>query len=96
MKNGKHDKLAESNAWQYQFVVDPWPFIYSTVEESEIINTYMVDIQTHVDESQTAFITGTRALGEFDAYVSELEALKLQEVLDVKVKQYNRYLEALK
>ena len=89
------DWHAESNAWQYQFVRDPWPFIYSTVEESEVINTYMVDIQTLVDENQTAFITGTRDMAEFDAYVSELEALKLGEVLGVKEKQYGRYLSAL-
>lgn len=90
------DWHAESNAWQYQFVVDPWPFIYSTVEESEVINTYMVDIETHVNENATSFITGTRDLSEFSAYISELDALKLQDVLDVKVKQYDRYLEALK
>lgn len=38
---------AECNSWQRQFVVDPWPFIYSTDEESEVINTYMTDIETY-------------------------------------------------
>lgn len=90
------DWHAESNAWQYQFVVDPWPFIYSTVEESDVIGTYMVDIETHVNENATAFITGTRPMAEFDAYVSGLDALNLGEVLKVKQNQYNRYLEALK
>lgn len=89
------DWHAECNAWQEQFVVDPWPFIYSTVDESEVINTYMVDIETYVNENATAFITGTKNLDSFDSYIEGLSALKLQETLDVKQKQYSRYYEAL-
>lgn len=90
------DWHAECNAWQEQFVVDPWPFIYSTVDESEVINTYMVDIQTYVDENAAAFITGTKSMSEFDSYISGLEALNLSEVLNVRKNQYQRYLTALK
>ena len=86
---------AECNAWQKQFVKDPWPFVYSTEQESEVINTYMVDIQTYVDENANAFITGTKSLDEFDSYISGLEALNLSEVLAVKQAQYQRYLSAL-
>lgn len=89
------DWHAESNAWQRQFVVDPWPFIYSTADESEVINTYMTDIQTYVDENATAFITGTKSLDNFDSYIEGLDTLKLQEVLTVKQNQYSRYYEAL-
>ena len=89
------DWHAECNAWQEQFVVDPWPFIYSTADESEVINTYMTDIETYVDENATAFITGTKSLDNFDSYVEGLDALKLQEVLTVKQNQYSRYYEAL-
>lgn len=87
---------AENNAWQRQFVIEPWPFVYSTTEEAEIIDTYMVDIQTQVDENATKFINGTRKLDEFDAYLSELETLHLEDVLKVKQAQYQRYLDALK
>lgn len=89
------DWHAECNAWQEQFVVDPWPFIYSTADESEVINTYMVDIETYVNENATAFITGTKSLDNFDSYIGGLDALKLQEVLTVKQNQYSRYYEAL-
>lgn len=89
------DWHAECNAWQEQFVVDPWPFIYSTADESEVINTYMVDIETYVNENATAFITGTKSLDNFDSYIEGLDALKLQEVLTVKQNQYSRYYEAL-
>ena len=90
------DWHAECNAWQNQFVKDPWPFIYSTVDESEVINTYMVDIETYVNENATQFITGTKSLSEFDSYITGLNALNLKDVVDVRSKQYARYLEALK
>lgn len=86
---------AENNAWQRQFVIDPWPFVYSTSDEAEIIDTYMVDIQTSVDENATKFINGTRSLDEYDTYLSELENLHLADVLKVKQAQYQRYLAAL-
>ena len=75
--------------------MDRWPFIYSTVDESEVINTYMVDIQTYVDENAAAFITGTKKIDEFDSYISGLQALNLSEVLNVKQNQYGRYHNAL-
>lgn len=89
------DWHAESNDWQRQFVVDPWPFIYSTVDESEVINTYMVDIETYVNENATQFITGTKSLDEFDSYIAGLDALKLGDTLAVKQQQYDRYFKAL-
>ncbi|MCI8358989.1 MAG: extracellular solute-binding protein [Lachnospiraceae bacterium] len=89
------DWHAECNAWQEQFVIDPWPFIYSTVDESEVINTYMVDIQTYVDENAAAFITGTKTMDEFESYISGLQALNLSEVINVRQNQYKRYLSAL-
>ena len=42
------------------------------------------------------FITGTRPLTEFDAYISELESLNLPAVTEIRAKQYERYLKALK
>lgn len=89
------DWHAESNDWQRQFVVEPWPFIYSTEDESEVGNTYMVDIETYVNENATAFITGNKNISSFDSYISGLEALKLPEVLTVRQNQYSRYLSAL-
>ena len=89
------DWHAEINAWQEQFVKDPWPFIYSTDEEAEVINTYLADLQTYVNENAAAFISGTRPLSEFDAYISGMDALHLSDLLDVRSAQYARYLSAL-
>ena len=56
-----------------------------------MVNTYLTDIQTYVDENTTAFITGTKSLDEFDSYISGLEALHLADVVAVKQAQYDRY-----
>jgi putative aldouronate transport system substrate-binding protein len=89
------DWHAKINKEQEQYVNDPWPFIYSSSEEADIINTYMTDIQTYVDENAAAFITGTKKLEEFDSYISGFDSLSLSSVLDTRKSQYSRYLAAL-
>ncbi|MCR5674900.1 MAG: extracellular solute-binding protein [Lachnospiraceae bacterium] len=89
------DWHAKSNAELRQYVVDPWPFIYATSDETDTINTYMTDIETKVNESATAFITGTRPMTEFDAYIGELDSLHLPDVTAIRKQQYDRYLKAL-
>lgn len=89
------DWHAEINKQQEQYVNDPWPFIYATTDEADVISTYMTDIQTYVDESAAAFITGTKSLDEFDGYISGLDSLNLASVLEAKKTQYGRYMNAL-
>ena len=90
------DWHAKINAEQRQYVVDPWPMIYATTDESDTINMYLEDIQTNVDENATAFITGTKDIAtEFDGYISGLEALNLPELVSIRQQQYDRYLKAL-
>ena len=81
----------EIDEWQEQFIRDPWPYIYSTEEESDILNSYLADIQTYASENQTAFITGTKSLDEFDDYIAGFDSLHLDDVLAVKQQQYTRY-----
>jgi putative aldouronate transport system substrate-binding protein len=90
------DWHARINAEIRPYVKDPWPFIYSTEEEAEIINTYFVDIETYVKENATAFITGTKSLDEFNDYLAGLESLNLKQVLEVRQAQYDRFLKAYK
>ena len=56
----------------------------------------MEEIQNTVNDSATAFIKGEKSLDtDFDAYITSLEDLNLDEVTEVKQAQYNRYLKAL-
>ncbi len=90
------DWHARINADLRQYVVDPWPMIYATSDESDTINMYIEDIQTNVDESATAFIMGNKNINtEFDGYISGLEALNLGELVQIRQNQYDRYLKAL-
>ena len=90
------DWHADINASLRQYIKDPWPEIYATSKESDTVNLYMPDIQTKVDKSALDFITGKKDIEtEFDAYISDLEKLHLDEVVEVRQAQYNRYLKAL-
>ena len=72
----------------------PWPFIYSTTEEQNVISQYLVDITTYVEEMNVAFITGTTDLDSFDSYLSTLNNMGLQDLLKVRQDQYKRFLKS--
>lgn len=77
------------------YMQSPWPFIYSTTEESSMISQYMVDIQTYVDEMMVSFISGVTPLDQFDDYINTLQSMNIDEILKIKTTQYQRYQEAL-
>ena len=90
------DWHAQINRDLRKYIRHPWPEIYATSKESDTFNLYMDDIEKEVNESATAFITGSRDVEkDFDAYISKLKSLNLDEVLEVKQAQYGRYLNAL-
>ncbi len=70
---------------------DPWPFIYSTKDEQNIIAQYQTDLTTYVAETNVAFITGTTSLDSFDSYLSTLDSMGLKDLLKVKQQQYDRF-----
>ena len=50
-----------------------------------------------MESSALEFITGKKNTeGDFDDYIAELDSLNLDEVVEIKQTQYNRYLKALK
>ena len=88
---------AEINRELVRYIRHPWPDIYATTKESDTANLYLPDIQSFVDSSALDFITGKKNTeGDFDDYIAELEVLHLDEVVEIKQAQYNRYLKALK
>ena len=55
---------------------------------------YLVAIQTYVDERAVAFICGYPDIDtEFDAYISTLKSMQIDEMLKVRQAQYDRYVE---
>ena len=73
------------------YIRDPWPFIYSTKDEQNIIAQYQTDLTTYVAETNVAFITGTTSLDSFDSYLSTLDSMGLKDLLKVKQQQYDRF-----
>lgn len=70
---------------------DVWSSFNYTYDENEEITALQTDIQSYVDEMTAAFITGTRPLEEWDAYVAEFENLRLDEFMGYVQKGYERY-----
>lgn len=90
------DWHADINRDLRQYIKNPWPEIYATSKESDTVNLYMPDVQEAVNKSGAAFITGEKDIEkEFDSYIDELESLNLDEIVEIKQAQYNRYLKAL-
>ena len=90
------DWHAEVDKTFEQYMRDPWPFIYSSSEESDTIAQYQADIDNVVATSAVEFITGTKDIEtEFDAYIESLKALNIEQLIEIKSAQYQRYQSAL-
>lgn len=63
-----------------------------TLSEDEVgvYNDYWTDLNKYIGEETAKFITGQRPLSDWDKYVSELNDLGLQEVLDAYQSAYDR------
>lgn len=66
-------------------------FISYTDEESDRFTSIMNDINTYVGEMRVKFITGEEPLDNFDAFVSQMEAMGLNEALEIESAAYARY-----
>lgn len=87
------DQKAASGIWQSNLSVGRG--IGSTMlntEESDKVNQYYGDIKTHIEENVLNFITGQRDLSEFDAFVTEVENMGIDEVTACYQDAYERYL----
>lgn len=87
------DQKAASEIWQSNLSVGRG--IGSTMlntEESDKVNQYYGDIKTHIEENVLNFITGQRDLSEFDAFVTEVEDMGIDEVTACYQDAYERYL----
>ena len=73
-------------SWPDSEVIPPSLFappINWTTEESQSNSTIMTAVQTMVDEYKLDFITGDRPLSEWDSYVSAVEGMGYQQVVDL-------------
>lgn len=65
-----------------------------TVAESEEYNRTCSDIATAASEQGLRFVTGDRALSEYDSFLQDLENMGLGRLTEIKQAAYDRYLES--
>lgn len=66
------------------------PELMYTQEEVEAIAEIQTNIMSYVDGQLAEFVTGNRSLDEWDQYLADIEAMGLQEWLDVAQQAYDR------
>lgn len=77
----------------YGNMVDPFPSMLGTAEEAEKYTSEWSDLSTYLNEEMTAFIIGTDSLDNFESYVETADSMGLQDIIDIKTAQYQRYQE---
>ena len=65
-------------------------FSYKTDEQNETISTYAADLSTYFSENMIAFITGTRSLSEWDAYVKTAKDMGVDEMVAMHQMTFDR------
>jgi putative aldouronate transport system substrate-binding protein len=72
-------------------MVEPFPQMLGTQEESDTLTEIWPDLQTYLNESFTNFVLGNEPIENFDKYVKQAYTLGLQKIIDIKDAQYKRY-----
>lgn len=103
LEHGSSDDLVrtlipdEEVAWQERMadkeLLDPPPPSPLNETEQEQAGLYQTALTDYVKQNTLAFITGQRDLGEWDAYVEELEGQNMTKYIDLVNGAYERYQE---
>ena len=70
------------------------PMLRFTAEEIATVNEICLDLNVYVEENMANFIFGQKNLSEWDAYVKEFDAMRVDELLLIFNAAYARFLEA--
>ena len=66
-----------------------------TAEENEIINDIYADIKNFTSEKTALWLKNGNIMDEWDAYVQQLDAMGLNDLLKVWQDAYDRYQSAM-
>ncbi|MDD3336923.1 MAG: extracellular solute-binding protein [Eubacteriales bacterium] len=73
-------------------MVEPFPTMLGTQEESDLYSEIWPDLQTYLEEMFINFVTGSESLDNFDQYVENAYSMGLEQIIAMKDAQYQRYL----
>ncbi|ONI45758.1 hypothetical protein AN641_03520 [Candidatus Epulonipiscioides gigas] len=88
------DKIETWKNWAYNTVNDGElsPFITPSISEARDLNRIMTNITTYTDEMTLKFIVGDTSFDEWDAYITQIEALGIEKATKITSEAYARYL----
>lgn len=66
------------------------PVLSWNAEEKTVIDQYAVSISTYYEENMAKFVTGQRSFDEWDDFVSTIEGMGLDKVIEVHESSYAR------
>lgn len=72
-------------------LVDKYPYVSHTQEETDLFNDKYTEITTYTDEMINKFIMGAEPLNKFDDFIAQLEKMGITEVVKAKQAAYDRY-----
>ncbi|MDF2924906.1 MAG: transporter substrate-binding protein [Paenibacillaceae bacterium] len=77
---------------QYMKVAkEGYPLVYYTDEEQKALNSLTNDINTYVLQMEAKFIMGAEPISGWDAYVSTLNKMNIDQFIDIYQKAYDRW-----
>ncbi|NLB89919.1 MAG: extracellular solute-binding protein [Clostridiales bacterium] len=76
-------------------MVEPFPTMLGTQEESDLYSEIWPDLQTYLEEMFINFVTGSESLDNFDSYVQAAYSMGLDEIIAIKEAQHQRYLDVV-
>lgn len=68
-----------------------YPDVYFTSEEQKRLNVVKTDITTYVQTMEAKFVVGQEPLSKWDDYVSQINKMGLQDMLDIYQAAYDRW-----
>lgn len=72
------------------YLIEANPYSLPSVTESETLARYQSEITNYVDSTIAKFVTGVEPI-DWDKFTSQVKALGIDKVLQVKQSQYDRY-----
>ena len=71
-----------------------YPSVFFSVEELEEIGSIEADIKALVEQKRAEWITAGGVEGEWDGYVSQLESMGLERLVEIWQAGYDRFSDA--
>lgn len=97
LEDRAQERLDDLNNFWFQYVDDTeyYPTVVYSQEEIEVINDKLSDIKAMTEEKVAHWLTDGGIEEEWDQYLTDLDNMGLQDVIDAWQSAYDRYEEAL-